>query len=179
MIVYFNYMEHTVLYLYFIKDTNRYSCIPTLLLGKNDILSQNQYAHKMLANLLFHSLSKSVIIGLGDPWILLSWDKINDDDTIDDLDLWFVYDTVKDRWTDECLEDTSADWLTFLHLTMDNMDRFILTSWLQETKLKSPRHIADVLSPKLADRMRDLKRPIKLWNSAYNVIEGSRSSLLA
>jgi len=165
-------MQHTILYLYFINNKQNYTCIPTLLFNKNDILSQNQYAHKMLANLLFNSLSKSVVIGLGDPWILLSWN--DDDKNNDELDLWFVYDTVKDRWTDECLEDTSADWLTFLHLTMDNMDRFILNNWLKETKLTSPKHIADVLSPKIADRMKDLKKPILLWNSAYSILERSK-----
>ena len=169
-------MNHTILYFYFVKPSVKSkqdcSCVPTLLFTEKDILTQHNYAHKMLANLLFHSLSESVLIGLGDPWILLSWKKIENEEN-DNYDFWFVYDTVKDRWTNECLEDTSADWLTFLHITMDNMDRFILNDWLQETKLKSPKHIAQILSPKLADRMKDLRQPIKLWSTALCMLEKS------
>lgn len=163
----------TTLYLYEMEKqpvlSYQESTIPVFCLGKQDISEQQSYAHTFLATALFHSQTESVFVLSPEMEtdLLLSWKPL-------DLEVWFRYDTVTDRWGDVIVDDDGVsvpfEWQRFLHMTMDRMDRFVLQRWMEEAKLLSPRNLSFILSPRISERMSSLRSPTSLWHATQKLI---------
>jgi len=167
----------TKLYIYFLnkeEDRKIYQEESTFVLADGDITTQQDYAHNMLAFLLFFSPTNRIYVIPKDELqgyhLLFSWEEIKDLT----LDLWFEYHTVRDRWGYVILPVVDIllpyEFQKFLHITMDRMDRYILEDWLKTTKQEHPIEFASILSPRITDRMKALRKQTNLWKHAQHLL---------